>query len=110
MGDIIKFPTRTVRGWAEIEQTLQTIFTQASAPIEMQNAVLSRMKEVFQRYSVEFGVFLELPAFSPEQQEAVALSLRRALEDHEKRLQDFMNQILLERLQLEIELYKLRHE
>ena len=111
MGDIIKFPTRAVRGWAEIERTLRAILTQASAPIEMQNEVLSRMKKVFQRYSVEFGVSLELPAnFSPEQQEAVAMSLCGALEDHEKRLQDFMNQILLERLQLEIELYKLRHE
>jgi len=111
MRNIINFPTRAVRGWTEIERTLRSIFTQASAPTEMQYEVLTRMKEVFQRYSVEFGVSLELPAnFSPQQQEAVATSLRRALEDHEKRLQDFMNQILLERLQLEIELYKLRHE
>lgn len=111
MGDIITFPTRAVRGWTEIERTLRAIFTQASASIEMQNEVFSRMEEVFQRFSVEFGVSLELPAnFSPEQQEAVVTSLRRALEDHEIKLQDFVNQILLERLQLEIELYKLRYE
>ena len=111
MGDIIEFPTRTVRGWAEIERALRAIFAQASASKEMQDEVLSRMKEFFYRCSVRFGVSLQLPAsLSTEQREAVALSVRRAFEDHEKRLQDFMNQILLERLQLEIDLYKLRHE
>lgn len=111
MGDVIEFPCQTVRGWADIERTLRTIFVEAAASAEMQDEVLSQMKEVFQRYNVKFSVPLELPGTLPqEQREAIALCVSRAFADYERQLHDFMNHIFLERLQLEIELYKIRHE
>ena len=110
MGDVIEFPTQTIQGWVEIERTLREIFGETAAPIEMQDEVLSQMKEIFQRYNVEFSVELELPGnISQEQKEAVSSSVNRAFGAYEKQLQNFMNHILLERLQIEIEIYKLRH-
>ena len=111
MGDIIEFPTRATQGWSLIEQTLREIFQQAAAPIEMQDEVLAQMKEVFERYDVQFNVALELPRNLPQTQSAaVSSTVSRAFADYEKQLHDFMNSILLERLQIEIEMCKLRHE
>ena len=77
----------------------------------MQDEVLGQMKAVFQRYNVKFNVPLELPAnLSEEERQAVSLSVERAFADYEKQLQDLMNNILLERLQIEIELYKFKHD
>lgn len=110
VGDIINFPAQAVREWAEIERSIRDIFTQVSAPVEMQNEVLNRMKDIFQRYNVKFGVPIEFNiSLSPAQQEAINLSLGRAFEGLGKQMQDFTNQILFDRLLIEIELYKLRH-
>ena len=43
MGDVIESPTRTVKGWAGIERTLQAIFSEAVVPMEMQDEVLPKM-------------------------------------------------------------------
>lgn len=111
MGDVIEFPTQAVQGWAGIERTLREIFRKVAAPMEMQDEVLAQMKEVFQRYNVQFSVALELPGNLPQgQSAAVSSALRRTFGDYEKHLHDFTNHIFLERLQLEIELYKLRHD
>jgi hypothetical protein len=111
MGDIIEFPTKATQEWAGIERTLREIFREAVAPKEMQDEVLAQMKEVFERYNVQFNVALELPGNLPKDQSAaVSSAVSSAFADYEKQLHDFMNRILLERLQIEIELYKLRHD
>jgi hypothetical protein len=111
MGDVIEFPTKAVQDWVGVERTLREIFRKVAAPMEMQDAVLTQMKEFFQRYNVQFSLTLELPENLPQDQSAaVSSAVSRAFEDCGKQLHDFMNHILLERLQLEIELYKLRHD
>ena len=111
MGDLIEFPSQTVQGWTKIEHTLREIFSKAAAPAEMQDEVLGQMKAVFQRYNVKFSVPLELPAnLSEEERQAVSSLVERAFADYERQLQDLMNNILLERLQIEIKLYKFRHD
>lgn len=111
MGDVIDFPSRTVQRWADIERTIRRIFSDAAVSAEMQDEVLGQMKDVFQRYSVTLTVPLELPGnLTEDQRESVADSVGRAFADHERQLHDFTNHILLERLQIEIELYRLRHD
>jgi hypothetical protein len=61
------------------------------------------------RNNVRFNVALKLPANLPQDQNvAVSSAVSQAFAEHEKHLQHFMNSILLERLQIEIEIYKLR--
>ena len=111
MGDVIEFPSRAVQGWAQVERTLREIFTKAATPADMQDEVLSEMNKFFHRHNMKFSVPLELPAnLSEQQREDISSLLGRAFRDFEKQLHDYTNNILLERLQLEIELYKLRHE
>ena len=77
----------------------------------MQDEILAQMKEVFQRYNLKFSVALELPGNLPQElSAAVSSSVNRAFRDYERQLNDLMNQILLERLEIEIELYRLRHD
>jgi len=111
MGNVINFPSRSVREWADIERTFRELLKQVPLPIEMQNDLLVRMKEFFHRFNAQFGFSFELPpTFSLEQQEVILSAFRNAIKDHEKKLHDFMNELLLDRWQLEVELYKLRHE
>jgi len=110
VGELIQFPTQAVQGWPSIERTLRKIFQEVVAPLKMQDEVLAHMKEVFERYNVQFNVALELPANLPQDQNvAVFSAVSQAFADYEKQLHDFMNSILLERLQIEIKIYKLRH-
>jgi len=77
----------------------------------MQDEVLVHMKEVFERYNVQFSVVLELPEDLPQDQSMVVSSaVNRAFENYARQLHEFTNGILLERLQIEIELYRLRHD
>ena len=111
MGDLIEFPSQTVQGWTKIEHTLREILSKAAAPAEMQDEVIGQMKAVFQQYNVKFSVPLELPAnLSEEERQAVSLLIERAFADYERQLHDLMNNIFLERLQIEIELYKFRYD
>ena len=111
MGEVIKFPTRSVQEWAKIERTFRELLKQVSVPIEMQDTLLDRMKEFFHRFNPEFAFSLQLPPiFSSGELEVISSSFYNAIKDHEKKLHDFMNQILLDRWQLEVELYKLKHE
>ena len=111
MANLIEFPSRTVQGWAKIERTIRSLLVKANASTEMQEEVVSNMKEVFHHYNVKFSVPLELPdILSADQSEVIALYVRRAFADYERQLHDLMNNIMLERLQIEIELYRLRYE
>ena len=73
MGDVIEFPSRTVQGWAQIERTLRETFSKSTATVEMQDEVIGQMKEVSQRYDLQFAVPFEMPAnLSEQQKESVA--------------------------------------
>ena len=111
MGNVIEFPTKAVQGWNSIERTLQEIFREADVPMEMQDEVLAQMKEVFERYNVQFSVALELPRGLPQDQSvAVFSAVSSAFENYAKQLHEFTSGILFERLQIEMELYRLRHD
>ncbi len=111
MGDVIEFPSQTLQEWAGIERTLRKTFNEANASTEMQNEILIKMKEVFQRYNVKFTIPIALPkALHEQQKEAIVSSIEQALDNYQKQLNDLMNHVILDRLLLEIELYKLRFE
>lgn len=77
----------------------------------MQDEVIGRMKEVFQRYDLKFTVPFEMPAnLSEQQKDSVALAVERSFGEYEKQLHDLTSRVLFERLLIEIELYKLRYD
>lgn len=111
LGELIEFPAKVLQGWDIIEKTLREIFQNEGSSIKMQDSVLAKMKGVFQRYSIQFSVTVELPEnLTQDQNAAVSSAVGMAFRDYEKQLNDFMNHILLDRLLLEIELYKIRND
>ena len=110
MADVIEFPIKTVRDWAIIESGMRTSLTQAGASAEMQNEIIDRMQEFYKKYNINFGISYELPAEYEGQREAIISSINQGLADFAKHLHDMMSRIMFDRLLLEIELYRLRHE
>lgn len=111
MGEIIEFPSRVTQEWAEIDQVLRKIFTNIAAPVDMQDEVLSHMKEFFHRFNVNFSLSFELPAnLSKKQRQDISSSFNHTNTSFEKQLHEYTSSILLERVQVEIELYTLRHD
>lgn len=118
MDNIVEFPTRSVRGWAKIEHSLRLKFTQESKPIEMQDYIISRMKEFHGRLdmpismpvSMSINVPLGLSAKSENAlRETITMSVNKAFKHHVQKLHKKTDQLFLERLEFEIELYDLKH-
>jgi len=47
MGQVVNFPTKSVRDWAEIERSIRDVLDSALAPPKMIDAVIARMKASF---------------------------------------------------------------
>jgi hypothetical protein len=111
MADILPFPTKPVRDWAEIEKSLRAVLAQPGVPADMVEAVVTGMKPVVLKYSRGFSTSLNLrlPAGATAQEgEAIGDAVRTCLTEMERQFQELMHEVLLDRLYLEIELYGLR--
>ncbi len=112
MAKVIEFPVREVYDWNIIEKTIRTMLEEYSAPLEMQNEICSRMKDVFIKYNIQFETNFQLPVPScatQEETKALNLSVSKAFSELGKKINDLMNTVLFDRLLIEIELYKLRN-
>jgi hypothetical protein len=111
--NVIEFPTRVVREWIMVEKTIREVLEQAGASPEMTKEVCARMKGVYEKYNRMLTLALKLPLpeyLSMEQRRAIDDAIRNAVEDFKKQIHEYSSQVLLDRLCLEIELYKLRSE
>jgi len=111
--NIIEFPTRSVREWIKVERTIRETLEQAGASQEMTEEVCGRMKEVYEKYDRVFTFALGLPLpehLSLEQRRAIDNSIRNAVEGLTKEIHEYTNQVLFDRLCIEIELYKMQSE
>ena len=109
--NVINFPTEAVRDWVLVEKSIKNIMQQADASPEMIKEVCGRMKEIWEKYKIEFKFSVELPTLSnfPEAlRKEIDESLKKAFETFAEQIHEYTSQVLFDRLLLEIELYKLR--
>lgn len=99
MSTIIDFPTKSVRTWRDIEQTLLEILDNSDAPDSFKERVISRVKECYQDYefNYSFSINLQLPVDTYNK-------LSAQFQDFEKALKEHNHQLLANRIKLEIEL------
>ncbi len=107
----IKFPTDSAPEWVEFEKIIRDVFENAGASQEMTEQVSARMKGTYERYNRKFNFALALPLpenLSSKQKKEIDNSIRKAVEDFTDEIHEYTSQVLLDRLCIEIELYKLR--
>jgi len=113
MADIIKFPTKEIRDWRLLEKSFISILTEANASDEMKAYVINRMKKVVStKFDREFKLSFDLQNLSnisSETQEAINKMINDGIENLSKQIHAYTNEMLFDRLLLEIELYKLKN-
>ena len=108
--NVIEFPTRAVRDWIILERTFRGILERSGAPPEMMEEVCARMKEAIEKFNGQFKFALELPPLPERLKKIIDDALQRATKELADQVHEYTNQLIFDRLQLEVELYNLRHE
>jgi hypothetical protein len=107
--NVIEFPTRAVRDWIGYEKVIQKNMQKGGASPEMIKEVCARMKEAFPKFAASFEFRFDMPLLPQGLGIAVQDSINKALEKFREEIHEYTNQVIFDRLRLEIELYNVRH-
>ena len=108
--NVIQFPTRAVREWIILERHFQDILERSGASPEMTEEVCARMKEAAEKFNGEFKFALELPPLPEGLKGIIDDAIQKAAKILADQVHEYSWKIMLDRLQLEIDLYSLSHE
>ncbi|MDR3561600.1 MAG: hypothetical protein P4N59_09220 [Negativicutes bacterium] len=109
---IIPFPTQTEVSLTTIDKKLRVYLAELTGDNQLVEHVAERMKTFIKKYtyktfSPEFD--LPLPPLSPAQTKTFSQALERGVQNVVIQVQDMINQIIFERLFLEVEIYEKMH-
>jgi hypothetical protein len=110
VSNVIQFPIRAVREWIILERSFRGILERSGASPEMMEEVCARMKEAQEKFDCEFKLALELPPLPEGLKTIIDGAMQKATKELADQVHEYTNQLRLDRLQMEIQLYKLRHE
>ncbi|WP_438863558.1 hypothetical protein [Neptunicella sp.] len=97
MSNIIEFPTKSVRDWISIENTVRSLLNQSNASDKLTEVVVDRMKGALEEHQFEYSLSLNV-------KEEPVEKVNHKIADFAKALQDHSNNLLLSRLFLEVRL------
>ena len=109
---LVPFPTQiqTQCPWEEVDKHIRAYLTEIEANQHFINYVGDRMKNFVEKYaSKNFEPTFNLivpPDLSQEQADALLLSIDKGIQNTAEEVQDMISKIIIERLQLEIEIYQ----
>jgi len=103
-------PIQTERPWEEVDRHIRAYLTELAADRDFTDYVGNRMKIFVEKYaSKSFEPAFNLivpPNLSREQADALLVSIDKGVQGTAEEVQDMISKIIIERLQLEIEIYK----
>ncbi len=106
MADIIPFPSKAVRDRTIWESAIISILEDAGADATASSHITRRMKEFFALCDRNFSTSIQLPSSTTvAQQEKLSAALEAMFASLTTKLHDFTNELMLDRLKLEIQLY-----
>jgi hypothetical protein len=108
--NVIQFPTHAVREWIGFEKIIQRGLEQRGASPEMTKEVCARMKEAFEKFRARFEFSYQMPPLPEGLRVAIQDSINKALKAFADQIHEYTSDLMLDRLELEIELYNLKHE
>ncbi|HUL30815.1 MAG TPA: hypothetical protein VLZ03_10220 [Thermodesulfobacteriota bacterium] len=107
---IIKFPTATARSWIEFEKLFRDLLESQGMAPAMIDGVCGRMRDSWKNLYAQISFAFEIPPGLPDwAEEALNNSVQKATKSLTDQIHEYLNRVLLDRLLLEIELYRLRH-
>ncbi len=109
--NVVEFPTRLARKWAGFERFIPDMLQQQyGATPEMMNEVCGRMKECWKKLDVDISLpFRMVLGLNEKAQKAFDDSFQKLKEGLAYQIGKLVKEILLDRLNMEVELYNLRH-
>ena len=111
MSNVIEFPTWRVREWEPLRATMESVLAEAGAPMEMRDEVVSRMHQFWLEFNRRWDVTVSVPLpaeMSASLRQGVTDAISEGFEDFASKVSGLMSEIILERLELEVELYRWR--
>ena len=108
---IIPFPTplQTKSPWEEVDRHIKAYLTEIAVDSDFTNYVSNRMQAFVEKYaSKSFEPAFNLivpPNLSREQADALLVSIDKGYQNTADEVQDMISKIIIERLNLEIEIY-----
>ncbi|WP_378952355.1 hypothetical protein [Pelosinus sp. sgz500959] len=107
---IIPFPIQNEQPLEEIDRYIRDYLAEIEADRDFIDYISNRMNYFIKNYANQyFEPTFDLvvpPNMSREQADALLLSIEMGVEHTAKQVQDMVGKIILERLQLEVELYE----
>jgi len=108
MTKILDFPTKVVRDWRVIEKALRDVLDGTPADQIAKETIIARMKPVYELCNRSFSITVDVPlpeSTSVHERRDVENAIQRAMQQYEFGLHQLTNEILLERLTMEIKRY-----
>lgn len=110
MTNIIKFPMQSVRDWALIEGAVREILTEANASRQMVDEICASQRIHWEKYNnIQLTFQAEIPGeIGRGTTEIVHELIRQGVENMVSQIHNLTNEVLLDLLKKEIELWILR--
>jgi len=109
MAEIFRFPDKSARTWATIEEEIRNQLDSCGASSDMENEVCNRLKEYYEKVACRtfrLDVALPIPESATEEEAKVITAVvRKAFSQLESQIHEFTTHILMDRMLLEIVLY-----
>jgi hypothetical protein len=111
VGDVLEFPTKATRDWVAVEEALNRALTQGGAEPAAIAQVLPRMKAYWRLCQRDWPVRIDLVlprGATDDDQARIKASIEEGLRGLEKGVHQLLNELLLDRLEVELDLYVAR--
>ena len=111
MDNVINFPARSEHRWNKVERSMRTMLNETNADMAMQDDILVKMKNAYEKYNATFNVKcnIKMPSgATQDDRKNIADNFKQAFVDLETQIQNLMQEALMDRLLLEIQLYNAR--
>lgn len=110
MDNIINFPTKMVRDKISFEKTIRSRLSDLEIPTIEIEPLIERLLPIWEAHQHQFQLSFTLPSsIDTKEAEIIKSSFNSSLEAFQRRLYDFNSTLLLDRINVEIKLFRLEH-
>ncbi len=113
MAEIIPFPSKPVRDWKFISETINKALIESGANKDMRDVVTERVKVLFDKINngIEYNIKLPIPSGTTQVQiDDMKKAIEEGIMEGMKQIQEMVGKVLVDKMLSEIYLYRLEKE
>ena len=110
---IVEFPTKQERECDKLEKLVKAAFSAQEAPPELEEAICSKLKEVFDKYFIDFAVNFKIPRpkhATDEEMKVIREVVEKKLFSMAKKASETTGGLLCEIVKMEFERFELHKQ